>query len=191
MSTFYSVLFRMKYIDRWALMRNTEKESLFDHTLCTAYIAHALCVIEKERLKNTEINTEKVVLSALYHDTAEVITGDMPTPVKYFDNDIKAAYKKIEGIAEEKLLSLLPEDFKPYMESAYNMDEETAKIVKAADKISALIKCEQELSFNNIEFKEAKKTVEKSIKDMHLASADIFIKEFLPSFKLSLDNQTK
>ena len=191
MSSFYSVLFRMKYIDRWALMRNTDKESLSDHTLFVAFITHALCVIEKTRLNNASINTEKAVLYALFHDTAEVITGDLPTPVKYYNDDIKTAYKQIENMAEDKLLSLLPDDFKAEIDDVYNVSDEIKKTVKAADKISALIKCEQELSFGNVEFKEAKKQTEASIKSLDYPAADIFIKEFLPSFKLSLDKQTK
>ncbi len=191
MSNFYSMLFRMKYIDRWALMRNLRKENLSEHTLEVAFIAHALCIIEKTKLKNANINTEKIVLAALFHDTSEVITGDLPTPVKYFNSDIKTSYKNIEAVAEEKLLSLLPDYFTDEIKDVYNLTEEEEKTVKLADKISALIKCTEEVSFGNYEFKEAKKSTEKSIKEFNSPAADIFIKEFLPAFSLSLDEQTK
>lgn len=140
MSSFYSMLFRMKYIDRWSLMRSTRKENLSEHTLEVAFIAHCLCVIEKRRFGRI-VDTEKVLLGALFHDTSEVITGDLPTPVKYYNPDIKTAYKKIEKTAEQKLLSLLPEDFKDDFTEVYSLDENTKQIIKAADKLSALIKC--------------------------------------------------
>ena len=189
MSNFYSMIFRMKYIDRWALMRNLRKENLSEHTLEVAFIAHALCVIEKKRFNN-EIDTEKVLLAALFHDMTEVITGDLPTPVKYYNPDIKTAYKKIENAAQEKLLSLLPEDFKDEFENYFYLDEKIEQIVKAADKISALIKCTEEQGFGNKEFKKAKDATEKAIKQMKYEPANIFIKEFLPSFSLTLDEQT-
>lgn len=189
MSNFYSMLFRMKYIDRWALMRNLRKENLSEHTLEVAFIAHALCVIERKRLNNN-IDTQKVVTAALYHDTTEVITGDLPTPVKYYNPKIKKAYKEIENTAAKKLLSLLPDDFVDEFEEIFSPNKDIEKIVKAADKISALIKCVEEVSLGNTDFKKAKIATEKSIKELNLKSANIFVDEFLDAFMLSLDEQT-
>ncbi|MBQ0110594.1 MAG: 5'-deoxynucleotidase [Oscillospiraceae bacterium] len=190
MSNFYSVIHRMKYIDRWALMRNLRKENLSVHTLDVAYITHALCVIENKRLNNP-VNTEKAVLCALYHDTPEVITGDMPTPVKYYDKEISSAYKKIEETAKDKLISLLPDDFSEDFELLFNPDEPTAKIVKAADKLSAYIKCIEETENGNKDFKDALISTEKAIDGMKMPCVEIFKKEFIPAFKFTLDKQTK
>ncbi len=189
MSSFYSMLFRMKYIDRWSLMRSTRKENLSEHTLEVAFIAHCLCVIEKRRFGRV-VNTEKVLLGALFHDTSEVITGDLPTPVKYYNPDIKTAYKKIEKTAEQKLLSLLPEDFKDDFTEVYSLDENAKQIIKAADKLSALIKCTEEVRSGNNEFSKALKSTKNAIDDMQYPPAEVFIEEFLPSFSLSLDEQT-
>jgi predicted hydrolases of HD superfamily len=189
MSSFYSMLFRMKYIDRWSLMRSTRKENLSEHTLEVAFIAHCLCVIEKRRFGRI-VDTEKVLLGALFHDTSEVITGDLPTPVKYYNPDIKTAYKKIEKTAEQKLLSLLPEDFKDDFTEVYSLDENTKQIIKAADKLSALIKCTEEVRSGNNEFSKALKSTKNAIDDMQYPPAEVFIEEFLPSFSLSLDEQT-
>ena len=189
MSSFYSMLFRMKYIDRWSLMRSTRKENLSEHTLEVAFIAHCLCVIEKRRFGRI-VDTEKVLLGALFHDTSEVITGDLPTPVKYYNPDIKTAYKKIEKTAEQKLLSLLPEDFKDDFTEVYSLDENAKQIIKAADKLSALIKCTEEVRSGNNEFSKALKSTKNAIDDMQYPPAEVFIEEFLPSFSLSLDEQT-
>lgn len=185
-SNYYGMLFRMKFINRWALMRNLSQESLSDHTMETAFIAHGIALIAKNRL-NENIDPNKVAIAALFHDTAEVITGDLPTPVKYYNNDIKSAYKNIEKKAENTLLDMLPDDLKDDYLELYQPDEITEKYVKAADKISALIKCKEELSLGNSEFKAAERSTEHSIKELNLPAADIFIKEFLPAFKHGLD----
>lgn len=186
-SNYYAMLFRMKYINRWALMRNLRSETLSEHSLETAFIAHCLALIAKRRFGD-EINPDFVAVSALFHDTAEVITGDLPTPVKYYNDDIKKAYKSIEAAAEDKLLNLIPEDlredFKPY----YSPDEKVKEYVKAADKISALIKCREELSMGNKEFLKADKAAQKAIKDLDLPAANVFVKEFLPAFENALDD---
>jgi 5'-deoxynucleotidase len=188
-SNFMSMLFRMKYIDRWALMRNTRKETLSEHTLETAFIAHALAVIENKRLGGS-VNAERAAVMALFHDTTEIITGDLPTPVKYYNEDIKTAYKEMERVAENRLLCLLPEDLKDEFEDIFNeKDEHLCKIVKAADKISALIKCKDELSLGNREFAAAFDSTAKAVKELGLPAADIFVEEFLESFSLSLDEQ--
>ena len=188
-SHFYAMLFRMKYIDRWALMRNTRSENLSEHSLETAFIAHALCVIENKRFGGA-VNAEKAAVLALFHDTPEIITGDLPTPVKYYSTEIKKAYDDMEQVAVKKLLDFLPEDLRPEFEEIYNeRDEHILKIVRAADKLSALIKCRDEIRMGNREFVLAEQAALKSIKGLELPAADVFIEEFLPSFSLSLDEQ--
>ena len=189
-SHFYAMLSRMKYINRWGLMRNTRNENLSEHSLEVAFIAHALAIISKNRLGN-KVSPESVAVAAMFHDTTEIITGDMPTPIKYYNPEIKGAYKKIENVAENELISMLPCDFKSEISSVYSMDEHTKKLVKAADKISALIKCIEELNMGNKEFVKAKNATEKSIKNMDLEEANIFIDEFLDSFYLTLDEQNE
>lgn len=186
-SHFYAMLFRMKYIDRWALMRNTRKETLSEHTLETAFIAHALAVIENKRLGGN-VDAERVALIAMFHDVSEIITGDLPTPVKYYNNDIKTAYKDLERVAENRLLGLLPDDLTPEFEGIINnTDEHLNKIVKAADKISALIKCKDEIMLGNNEFSEAERSTEAAIRALKLPSAEIFLEEFMDSFSLPID----
>ena len=185
-SHFYAMLSRMKDIYRWGLMRNIKEESLSVHSLEVGFIAHALAVIENKRLCGN-FDPNYVCTAALFHDTSEIITGDMPTPIKYYNEDIKSAYKQIEAAAEGHLISLLPPDLQDDFVPLYNVDEKTKKLIKAADKISALIKCIEEENMGNHEFSSAKRQTEKAIKDMHLKSADIFIDEFLDSFSLNLD----
>ena len=187
-SHFYAMLSRMKYINRWGLMRNTRNESLCEHSLEVAFIAHALAIISKNRLGNN-VSPETVAVAAMFHDTTEIITGDMPTPIKYYNPEIKEAYKKIEKVAENELISMLPEDFKTEIYSVYHIDEYSQNLVKAADKISALIKCIEELNFGNKEFIKAKKTTEKALKELKLKEVEIFMNEFLDSFYLTLDEQ--
>ena len=171
-------------------MRNTRKENLSEHSLEVAQIAHALAIINRERFGG-EANPCFVVCAAMYHDTSEIITGDMPTPIKYYNSEIKTSYKQIEAAAEKELISMLPEDFKAEFNAIYNPDELTGRLVKAADKISALIKCDEELSMGNREFCVARETVKKSIEDMNSPEANVFLEEFLPSFSLSLDELRK
>ena len=189
-SHFYSMLSRMKYIERWALMRNTQKENLSEHSLETAFISHALAVIKNRRLGGN-VNAERVALVAMFHDTTEILTGDLPTPIKYYSDDIRDVYKKIETVAGTQLTELLPEDLRKDFADIYNCDdEEIQKIVKAADKISALIKCVCERNAGNNEFLAAEKSTRASIADMHLPEADIFLAEFMESFTQPLDSIT-
>lgn len=188
MSHFYAMLSRMKNINRWGLMRNTRNENLSEHSLEVALIAHALAVIGNKRLGKS-FNADMVATSAMFHDTSEIITGDMPTPIKYYNSEIKAAYKSIEAIAEQQLLDMLPEDFKEEFKPYFQTDKETARLIKAADKISALIKCIEEIKMGNMEFKEAEKSTRASLEAMKLDEADIFCREFLDSFYLTLDEQ--
>ena len=186
---FFAMMSRMKYIDRWALMRNSYTENISEHSLEVSMLTHALCVIGNKRL-GKKLDAERAVLVALYHDASEIITGDMPTPIKYLNKDIKGAFKDIEAKANQRLLDMLPEDLKAdYSEIFFpkaDMEYEL-KLVKAADKLSALIKCIEEEKMGNLEFKSAGNTLENSVKDMHLEEADIFMNEFLPSYHLTLD----
>ena len=188
MSHFYAMLSRMKNINRWGLMRNTRQENLSEHTLEVAFIAHALAVIGNKRLGKS-YNADRVAVSALFHDTSEIITGDMPTPIKYYNDEIKAAYKKIEAIAEGQLTSMLPEDLKDDFSDYFSPDKASARLIKAADKISALIKCIEEIKMGNMEFKEAEKSTRASIDALDMEEVKIFCEEFLDSFYLTLDEQ--
>lgn len=188
MSHFYAMLSRMKNINRWGLMRNTRQENLSEHSLEVALIAHALAIIGNKRL-GKNYNADKVATAAMFHDTSEIITGDMPTPIKYYNPEIKSAYKSIEAVAEKQLLDMLPSDLKEEIAPYYSIDNETARLIKAADKISALIKCIEEIKMGNTEFKEAEKSTRAAIEALTLEEADIFCKEFLESFYLTLDEQ--
>lgn len=191
-SHFYAMLSRMKYINRWGLMNNTKYENLSEHSLQVAIIAHCLVLIHNKRFGGN-INPERAALLAVFHDATEIITGDMPTPIKYFNPEIKEAYQKIENTAADKLVSLLPEDFQEDFEKILKMsnsqDAELKKFVKAADRFSALIKCIDEMRMGNDEFRKAKETIENSIHDMNMPEIKVFEEEFLPSFYLALDEQ--
>ena len=188
MNHFFAYINRTKYIRRWGLMRNTETETLSEHLYQTAILAHALAVIENEMFGGC-VNAEKIAIAALYHDASEIITGDMPTPIKYFNPEIKDAYKKIEAVAEQELISKLPEDMRTDFTQIYSPSEGICKLIKAADKISALIKCIEELNMGNLEFKDAERSTRKAIKKLDLDEAQIFMDEFIESFYLSLDKQ--
>ena len=186
---FYAMLSRMKNIYRWGLMRNTKSENLSEHSLETAYVAHALALIHNNRFGGN-INADRIAVLALFHDTSEIITGDMPTPIKYYNPKIKSVYKEIESVAEEKLISMLPDYMKKDFSKIYNCsNEQMRRFVKAADKISAYIKCIEEMKMGNNEFSKAKDATEKLIREMNMPEADVFLDEFIPSFYLSLDEQ--
>lgn len=190
-SNFFAMLSRMKYINRWGLMNNTRTENISEHSIQTAIIAHALCVIHNKRFGGN-IDADKIAVAAMFHDVSEIITGDMPTPVKYYNPEIVEAYKKVESIAVEKLLSMLPEDLRNEYSPVLNFERENKelyKYIKAADKISALIKCTEEQMSGSREFDKAKKTLESDIKNMNLPEAEVFLEEFMPSFSLTLDEQ--
>lgn len=191
-SGFFAMISRMKYINRWSLMRNTVSENLSEHSLEVAFIAHLLCVLRNKRFGGC-VNAEKAALIAMYHDTTEIITGDLPTPVKYFNRDIRSAYSDIERNAADKLISQLPEDLREEYDIIISGgdDDEIKELVKAADKISALIKCVEERQMGNNDFKEAEEATLKIIKDMHLKEADIFLEEFMEGYGLTLDQLTK
>lgn len=186
---FFAMVSRMKYIDRWALMRNTQNESLDSHSKEVAIIAHALAVIGNKRF-GKKYNPDRAAVLGLYHDAHEIITGDMPTPVKYQNDDILTAFKAVEDSANEKLLEKLPEDLREEFTGLLTCDgedEEMKNLIKAADRISALIKCIEERKAGNTEFKEAEKATLSRIKKMNVPEAQVFIEEFLPAYELSLD----
>jgi len=191
---YYATVFRMRYINRWSLMRNTREENLAEHSSDVALIAHSLCVIANVRY-GKNLNAERAAVIGLLHDTSEIITGDMPTPVKYFNPEIRDAYKKIETYADRELLNKLPEDMKEHYQKLYFSDPADPddlymrRLVKAADKISALIKCIEELKTGNMEFRKAYESTEKSLLKLSedLPEAEDFMRDFLPAYSLSLD----
>ena len=179
----------MKYINRWGLMRSTYEENLSEHSLEVAIIAHALAVIRNTRFGGA-VNAERAALLGVYHDCSEIITGDLPTPIKYHNKLIRNAYKDIENSAQEKLLNMLPSDIKKvYKDILTEQDKEKElwQIVKAADKLSALIKCTEELRMGNQEFSKAKTSILKSIHNMDLPEIKVFLEEMLPAYSLTLD----
>lgn len=190
MSPFYAMLSRMKYINRWGLMRNTRPESLSEHSFETAVTAHALALLRCRRFGGC-VSPERAATLALFHDAPEIITGDLPTPVKYYSPTIRGEYARVEEAARKRLVSMLPEDLRedyaPLLSEGGEDEEELRAILKAADKISALIKCLQERRAGNLEFLQAEKTLRRSVEDMHLPEADVFLQEFLPAFCLTLD----
>lgn len=186
---FFAMMSRMKYIERWALMKNTAGENVCEHSLEVGMLAHALAVIGNTRF-NKNLNAEKAALIGMYHDSSEIITGDMPTPVKYYNEEIKNAMKEVEGVANKKLLNMLPEDMQDSYRSIFfkaEEDEYIWKLVKAADKISALIKCMEELNTGNTEFRSARDSLEKVIIGLGLDEVTVFIEEFLPAYGSTLD----
>lgn len=192
-STFFATVSRMRYIDRWALMRNTREENLSEHSLDVAMIAHALCTLANVRC-GRRLNAEKAALIGLYHDASEIITGDLPTPVKYFNDDIRTAYKEVEVVAENRLLQRLPEDLRPAYEEIFRAGEDEdekylRRLVKAADKLSALIKCIEEKASGNTEFRTAEAATRASLEKMaeEMPEVSMFLTEFLPPYGSTLD----
>lgn len=193
MSNFFAMVNRMKLINRWALMRNTSNENIAEHSHNVAVIAHSLCTIGNKKF-GKNYNAERCAVLALYHDLTEVITGDMPTPVKYHNEEIKKVYKDIEKTAGDRLLSMLPDEFKkdyqPFFEQN-EKDKELWKIVKAADKIDALIKCIEECRMGNKEFETARERQIKIVDEIDMDEVRYFKTEFLPAYSLTLDEHTK
>ncbi len=190
---FFAFTSRTKYINRWALMRNTRYETLSEHSAEVAQLAFALATIGNQRL-GKNYNCERASLLGLYHDTPEIITGDLPTPVKYYSKETKEAYKAVEKNATKQLLSMLPEDLLPSYEPLFkkkNEDKELWKLVKAADKISGYLKCIEERKAGNSEFCEAEERLLKSMDKLECEELKIFIEEFLPSFEKTLDQMKK
>lgn len=191
-NNFFAMLSRMKYINRWGLMRNTIHENISEHSLDVAIIAHALATFSNKYFGNN-INAERVALLAIFHDCTEIITGDMPTPIKYYAPEIREAYKEVENVAKDRLLKGLPEELTDVYDSLLIETEEEAKLwrfVKAADKMSALIKCIEEKRMGNDDFVKAKASTLKSLKKMKMPEVDLFIEKYLPAYQLTLDEQT-
>ncbi|PCS21646.1 5'-deoxynucleotidase [Candidatus Enterovibrio escicola] len=188
-SHFFAYLARMKLIYRWPLMRNVINENISEHSLQVAFVAHALSLIENKKFGGCCV-PERVALLAMFHDCSEVLTGDLPTPIKYFNLAIADEYKKIERIAEDKLVSMLPEafreDYRPLIDTN-EIDQEEYRLVKQADAICAYLKCLEELSAGNHEFFQAKRRIEKTMEDRRTYASDYFMATFATSFSLSLD----
>ncbi len=192
---FFAMTDRSRYIQRWSLMRNAQTENIAEHSFQTAVIAHGLALIRRSRYPEAlALDPRDVLAKALYHDLSEVITGDLPTPVKYHDPELNRAYKKIEELASEDLLRMLPEDlrsaFRPLLTEPDETDpytEEVERLVKAADKLSAYVKCQSELSQGNLEFQAAADSTLRKLEEMKMPEVDVFLAEFAPAFSLSLD----
>lgn len=186
---FFAMMSRMKLIERWSLMRNSSQENISEHSLEVSILAHGLAIIGNKYL-DKDLNVEKAALIAIYHDATEIITGDMPTPIKYFNNDIQDAFKTVEDIMAKRILSMLPEEMRSSYESLFFVQEDDEylwKIVKAADKLSALIKCIDERKAGNTEFISAEQSTLQILEEMDVEEVQIFMKEFLPPYEKNLD----
>ena len=186
-SHFFAYVSRMRFIQRWALMRNTAPENVQEHSHQVAVLSHALAVIRNEKFGGS-IDPGLAAAAALYHDASEILTGDMPTPIKYGNPAIQSAYKDVEAVAERKLLAMLPEELRgAYAPVLTAVDPEVARLVKAADKLSAYIKCVEELKAGNAEFREAAAQTRKALEGYGLPEAAYFLETFMDSFSLTLD----
>ena len=184
---FFAYLSRLKLIRRWSLMRNAVPENDAEHSLQVAMIAHAIAVIARDRY-GRQVNPEHVLSLGVYHDATEVMTGDLPTPVKYHNDELRSAYHRLEALSADRLLALLPDDlqpaFTPYMKQASGYEH---TLVKAADRISAYIKCMEEQRAGNREFDYAAENIRKSIASIDLPEVKDFLTDFLPAFDMTLD----
>ncbi len=188
MFKFFAYLNRMKYIKRWSLMRSIREENIMEHSQQVAVIAHALALINN-KIYGGDLDVSKVVLYAQYHEVGEVITGDLPTPIKYFNPEIKSAYKDLERQATERILGMLPETLKEEYEK-YVVPDVSSKeyqFVKYADRLSAYVKCIEEVKAGNSEFKKAKTSIGHELKKITEPAVVYYLKEFIPTFELSLD----
>ncbi len=185
---FYAYMDRMKYIKRWQLMRSVREENIMEHSQSVAMLAHALATVHNE-VYGGNADVLKTVLYALYHETSEVMTGDLPTPIKYYNRSIQGAYKELEKHACEKMVDMLPEELKGGIAPYVMADEESVeyKLVKAADRLAAYIKCLEELRSGNGEFSKAKKSIEEDLRGRNMPEVDYFFERFIPSFELTLD----
>ena len=184
---FFPMIARMRYIDRWGLMRNTQVENIQEHSHMVAVLAHALAVIENTYFGGN-VDPGEVAVAALYHDASEIITGDMPTPIKYDNPEIRDAYKLVERVAEQKLLSMLPDELRPAYEEIITIpDPHIHALVKAADKLSAYLKCVEELKAGNLEFKKAKEQTYAALCQNPIPALNYFMEHFLAGFELTLD----
>ena len=184
---FYALIARMRYIGRWGLMRNTFHENVQEHSHMVAVLAHALAMIRRDIL-HEDADPDRCAAAALFHDASEILTGDMPTPIKYYDPAIRDAYKKVEAVSCEKLLAMLPEELRGgYAPLLEERDPEVRAVVKAADKLSAHIKCLEELKAGNQEFAAAAKQTRRALDEMHMPCLDWFLANCLTPFEQNLD----
>ena len=185
---FFALMGRMRYITRWGLMRNTFSENISEHSHMTAVLAHGLALIRRDVLKLSGPDPDRCAVAALYHDVSEIRTGDLPTPIKYYNPDIKTAYKQVERIAGERLLELVPPQLREsYAPLVLEEDRELEPIVKAADKLSAHIKCLEEQKAGNTEFDTAAKQTWEAMRAMELPELNWFLENCLKPFSLNLD----
>ena len=190
-NAFFALAARMRNIRRWGLMRNSFEENLLEHSQMTAVLAHALAVIRRD-VFGLDADPDGAAAAALFHDMSEIITGDMPTPVKYLNEDIRRSYKAVESQAEAQLLQLLPGKMRPaYVELLRGGSGETHDLVKAADKLAAYIKCIEELRAGNEEFRSAEAQIRQTLEASELPEIAYFMKRFLPAFGMTLDELTK
>lgn len=186
--SFFAYIFRMRYIARWALMRNTRTENVEEHSYEVAVLAHALAVIGRD-VFHKALDPDKAAAAALLHDAPEIITGDMPTPIKYFNPELKNAYKQVEAVAQDKLLSMLPPELVPaYEPLVRESDGEIRCYVKAADKLAAWLKCQEELKAGNTEFRRAADETMAALKAMRMEEVDWFMDKLGGAFQLTLDD---
>lgn len=184
---FFALISRMRYIDRWALMRNTTRENIQEHSHMVAVLAHALAVIQNRHFGGTA-DPGQVAVAALYHDATEILTGDMPTPIKYYNPHIRDAYRQVEQVAAQRLLDMLPDElaaeYRPYFTQE---DPEIHALVKTADRLAAYLKCVEERKAGNSEFQQAGEQILESLRTNPLPALGYFMEHFLPSFELTLD----
>ena len=185
---FYAYMDRMKFIKRWQLMRSVREENIMEHSQGVALLSHALAVIRNEVFGGS-VDVAKTVLYAIYHETSEVMTGDLPTPIKYYNQNIHGAYKQLEQSACEKMVQSLPVEMQGALAPYVLADENSVeyRFVKAADRLSAYIKCLEELRSGNKEFSKAKQSIEKDLRSRKLPEIDYFFEHFIKSFELTLD----
>lgn len=187
MSHFYAYLSKLKYVNRWGIMRNTAYENDMEHSMQVTMVAHSLCEI-KNCLFGGHVDREKVLLYAMYHEASEVITGDLPTPIKYYNQDILDSFKEMEHLATKKIFAMLPKELQPsYLFMCEDEDNEERRIVKAADKICAYLKCIEEWKMGNSEFSKAKESILKAIRNLHREEVDYWMDHFAESFALTID----
>ena len=186
---FYAYMDRMKYIKRWQLMRSEREENVMEHSYSVTVFAHALAVIHNEEFGGNA-DVLKTVLYATYHETSEVMTGDLPTPIKYYNRSIQGAYKELEKSACEKIVATLPEKLRGEIAPFVLADENSVeyKLVKAADRLAAYVKCLEELRSGNGEFVKAKKSIEEDLHSRNMPEIEYFFEKFIPSFNLTLDD---
>ena len=187
MNHFFAYINRMRFIQRWSLMRNSYTENIQEHSHQTAVLAHALAVLRNERFGG-QVDVGAVAVAALYHDAGEILTGDMPTPIKYYNDTLRDSYKAVEAVAADQLLAMLPPELRPIYENILRpADAEVEELVKAADKLSAHIKCLEELKAGNEEFRQAARQTAEALESYDMPELRYFREHFLGSFQLTLD----